>query len=90
MSLSRGPGRPPGPTYLFPDPIITELIKIREELGVSRVAIAEAVGVAKVSVDKWENETNDPGFRKVVAWAKALGYELDLHPIPEKKKVRHL
>ncbi len=65
-------------------PIIRELISIRRERGLSRIAVATTAGFTESALTKWELNKNLPTIENVEAWAGALGFELDLHLIQNK------
>ncbi len=69
--------------------IITELMNLRQEKNLTRSELAaliscESKSMEPASLKNYELGYADPGIRRVVAWAAALGYELDLHPIGRK------
>lgn len=64
--------------------LINELRKIRIEKGISIVTLAVDMDVSETQLATWERGDRDPLFLTCERWAKALGYELDLHKIEEK------
>lgn len=58
--------------------IIHELARIRKEKGVSTCEVANAIGVTRDRIRKYETLFSEPPFHRVVKWAEFLGYELDL------------
>lgn len=63
------------------DFIINELERIRREKRITRRDLAKSLGVNENTLACWESLQNDPRHTQVMQWAKALGYELDLHYI---------
>lgn len=59
----------------------TLLKEIREEQGLSRSAVAERLEVNSTNIRDWEEGLTNPRLDTVIAWAAALGYELDLHKV---------
>lgn len=59
----------------------TLLKEIREEQGLSRSAVAERLEVNSTNIRDWEEGLTNPRLDTVIAWATALGYELDLHKV---------
>ena len=59
----------------------TLLKEIREEQGLSRFAVAERLEVNSTNISDWEKGLTNPRLDTVIAWAAALGYELDLHKV---------
>lgn len=43
-------------------------------------ALADAIGVAPLTLSKWEEGEWLPGLGPFVAWADALGYDVELVP----------
>ena len=64
--------------------LIQELKSIREELHISQCALSRFLGVSVNLIQKWETGKHCPSLANVELWARALGYELDLHKIEEK------
>lgn len=51
----------------------------RSEAGLSRAALAAAVGVTRAAVSYWELGTRTPGFRELDALAEALQWSVPAH-----------
>ena len=64
--------------------LISELVAIRKEKGISRRELARVLDASPNSVEAWELMTVPaPSIRRIIKWAEFLGYEFDLHPIKE-------
>lgn len=59
-------------------PMIRALQEIREENGITRVAVARYVGVTSQQVDNWEQGKNKPAFHYIDRYAKFVGARLAL------------
>jgi transcriptional regulator with XRE-family HTH domain len=57
--------------------LITVLVEERQRRGWSLQRLADEVGTGKTSVWEWENATM-PTLLNFVAWANALGFEVDV------------
>ena len=59
----------------------------REAKGLTQEELAEAVGVSRQAVSKWENGTSDPSTSNLCALAKLYGIPVEelLHETQEEK-----
>lgn len=55
-----------------------ELARIRIERGLTQEAVAQSIGVSARALGCWETCINSPNYKCLSAWARRLGYELDL------------
>lgn len=70
--------------------VITQLRRAREHQGLTRPQLAKKIGVAWISISKWESCWNKPKFHLLLAWAQALGYEISIRPVKfEQTKSGH-
>ena len=53
------------------------LIKLRHQQGLSQDALAEALGVSRQSVSKWETDTSIPELDKLIKLSCLFGVSLD-------------
>lgn len=53
------------------------LMKARAELGITQAELAEAVGVAPVTVNSWEKGTRFPRPKNVLALSRVLGMSFE-------------
>ena len=53
------------------------IVRLREERGLSRAALARELGVSRDRVAKWEREKNEPPVEMLIALGDALGVTLD-------------
>lgn len=67
----------------IPTETVSNLRMIRMEQGLTQQVVADEIGCSKKQLGEWEIGDHSPSIRAVERWAKALGYELDLHPIGE-------
>ncbi|MBM7343095.1 MULTISPECIES: helix-turn-helix domain-containing protein [Erwiniaceae] len=64
------------------------LAKIREELQLSQVQIADAMGITQPAIVKMEKVENDPKLSTLKRYVKALGGELSLDvTLPNGKRI---
>mgnify|MGYP000911875176 FL=1 len=64
------------------------LAKLREELHVSQVQLAAALGISQPSVVKMEKVDNDPRLSTLKRYVAALGGELTLDvTLPDGKRI---
>ncbi|WP_312632657.1 helix-turn-helix domain-containing protein [Pseudescherichia sp.] len=64
------------------------LAKLREELHVSQVQLAAALGISQPSVVKMEKVDNDPKLSTLKRYVAALGGELTLDvTLPDGKRI---
>jgi transcriptional regulator with XRE-family HTH domain len=68
------------------DYLITELTNLRVEARINRPALALRLGISVAALKNWEDKTTSPTANNLVAWAEALGYEFDLHPLENKRR----
>jgi transcriptional regulator with XRE-family HTH domain len=50
-----------------------ELTNAREVAGLTRAQLAKRIGISRHFVVEVENGHKDPGYRTMIAWARALG-----------------
>lgn len=65
-------------SLIEPNEIIEDLRAERIRKGWSKSYLAERAGVHPNSISDWERGDHVPPFDKVIVWARALGYELEL------------
>jgi ribosome-binding protein aMBF1 (putative translation factor) len=65
-------------------PVIKALRRAREGQGLTRVQLSKKIGVPWVTLAKWEGCWNRPRFEMLLAWAQALGYEINLRQVDFK------
>ena len=58
------------------DWIVDELVKIREEKGMTRTDVTRALDVRWGTLVGWETKQFAPSNANLTRWAAALGYEL--------------
>ncbi len=56
--------------------VFNELREVREELGLSRVALGGKLGVDATTIGDWENGVRLLNLSKLTDWAEALGCEI--------------
>jgi len=67
------------------------LAKMREELKLSQMQLAEALGVSQPSVARMENADNDPRLSTLKRYVAALGGELSIDvKLPSGKRVAYV
>ena len=54
-----------------------KIIYSRKKAGMSQIDLADALGVSRQSVSKWETGESNPDITKLPALAKALGVSID-------------
>jgi transcriptional regulator with XRE-family HTH domain len=66
------------------DPLIAELVEIRERrgLGVRETARLMGIGHMPGKISEWEVGTHTPQIHNVRRWANALGLDLALVTLP--------
>ncbi len=57
--------------------ISDKILKLRKEKGMSQEALAEALGVSRQSVSKWESGTALPDTDKIIAMSELFGVSTD-------------
>jgi len=67
--------------------LLTELRAIRKSAGLTQLQLATAVGTGVNMIQRWEAGEVSPSLVNFIAWAEALGYEIDLHQI-EKPAIK--
>ena len=65
------------------DEIIDHLVVRRYELALSQKAVARKINMSHESVSAWELGRRNPTGDHLIAWARALGYSIDLIPITD-------
>lgn len=63
--------------------IIRMLREIRIEKGLSIITLSVDCDMSETALADYERGQREPSILTVECWARALGYELDLHPIGE-------
>lgn len=64
------------------------LAKIRDELHISQVQLADAMGITQPAVVKMEKVDNDPKLSTLKRYVKGLGGELSLDiTLPDGKRI---
>jgi len=63
------------------DEIIERLVVRRCELGMSQKAVAWKMKMSDAAVSSWELGQRNPTGEHLIAWARVLGYSIDLTPI---------
>lgn len=58
--------------------LVDELTRIRKYRGETQTEIARRAGVAQDRVSAWECGGHTPNMRHLIAWADALGYDVEL------------
>lgn len=61
------------------DPLVRDLFALANRKGVTRKGLAEAAGVAPLTVKYWQ-EGRVPGVSNLQAAFNALGYEMAVRP----------
>lgn len=59
-------------------PLIRELAARRVALGLSQGAVADRIGVSRLSVTRWESGHQDTSIARLAAYAQAVGLRLTL------------
>lgn len=62
------------------DPIVRQLVDLREAKGLSRTAVAEKAGIARTTLTQAETGRNGVNLSTLRLWADALGADLVLRP----------
>ena len=57
--------------------ISDKILKLRKEKGLSQEALAEALGVSRQSVSKWESGAALPDTDKIIAMSELFGVSTD-------------
>ena len=65
--------------------IISSLVKIRDEKGVSQKKLSEAVKISQPSLARLESKRVSPGIDTMIKILAPLGYTLTVVPIEESK-----
>lgn len=58
--------------------IAARLATRRKALGLEQKQIAHKLGVSTSAISAWENGERTPRFDHAVAWARALGAEIEM------------
>ncbi len=85
MSNPVGAGRPRSREGYVSE-LILALRDIRIEQSRAILDIATEMDTPASSIGCWERGEREPTILSVERWAKALGYELDLHRIEDDRK----
>lgn len=60
--------------------VVRRLMEIRLAWGLTTHCMAEKIGCSATTVNHMESGRRDPGFKVLVRWAGALGFEISLWP----------
>lgn len=60
--------------------IITALLTVRRDRGLSLRDVAAPAGTSSASILDWERGTHAPTLPNLIAWAEALGYSVMISP----------
>ena len=60
--------------------VLSELVKIRKEKGLSQAELAEKTGNKQQVISRIENKENSPTLKTVCAILRSLDYEIQLVP----------
>lgn len=63
-----------------PHPLVTELTRIRHDMGLTQVTASELTGVHRKTLIGWESGRAWPNLRELTVYAEGLGYRLTLTP----------
>lgn len=66
--------------------LLSKLIDERTRLGLSQAEVAERMDVARTAVAKLENDPSGVAFARIMAYARALGAEIEVKPSKAEKK----
>ena len=67
--------------------LISELVAIRQEKGISRRELARVLEASPNSVEAWELMTVPaPSIRRLIKWAEFLGYEFELMAVDRRRE----
>jgi transcriptional regulator with XRE-family HTH domain len=80
MSNDVTPGKPQAWLLRDYDEAITTLAALREEKGVTVMQIAAHTGASRRQIYHWLKGSCEPGARRLIAYANALGYDIALIP----------
>ena len=67
-----------------PHPLISQLAEEREALDLTREEAARLAGIARRTLNAFDNGTNDPRLSSLEAYANALGFAVALVRVTEK------
>jgi transcriptional regulator with XRE-family HTH domain len=59
-----------------PYPVLVALRLMRQAKGTSQEGAAKAIGVGRVTLNRWECGAQDPSLAGVIAYARLLGLRL--------------
>ena len=71
------------------DAILLNLRAARLANGWSQRRVADAVGTVRSQICVWEAGAVMPSLANAMRWAQALGYRIDLSPIPSGSWIDH-
>lgn len=63
---------------MSPEDLRVELRRLRNDRGVSQVALAQAIGSGQNSVMLWENGKVEPTLFSLLSWVEALGAHIEV------------
>lgn len=70
------------PQHSTGEPIVWTLgdymLKARRDAKLEQKDIAEACGVSRSLVGRWENDLSEPSYRRLVKFAEVTGFPLDI------------
>jgi len=63
--------------------LVRDLVRVREQHGYSRTQVADAIGIHKSGVTRFERQESDPRLSTVLRYAHAVGAEvrMDVEPV---------
>jgi transcriptional regulator with XRE-family HTH domain len=64
--------------------VIAQLIKLRNETGMTQGELAGALGVAQSTVSRWESCRDDPPLLRMMEWSRLLGVQLVVEMRPRQ------
>lgn len=59
-------------------PLARRLRDLRKERGLKQAYVASLAGISVTALSMYERGDRDPNVARAIAWARALGMELDL------------
>lgn len=63
--------------------VVRDLKAVREARGLSASHVADAIGVHRSVISKFENQTGDPKLSTLLRYAHAVGADLELKVVAE-------
>jgi transcriptional regulator with XRE-family HTH domain len=56
-----------------PYPVLTALRLLRQARGITQQTVADAIGIGRVTLNRWECGAQDPSLAGTIAYARLLG-----------------